>query len=110
MSELLQVMADWSFWDGFKSTDVVRDVALPLELSPRLAFAIKGVRRGGKSTLLQQMIKFYRLDPRDCAFVNFEDPRLSNALTFQTLQALVSEFRKLRGATRPLTFFFDEIQ
>jgi uncharacterized protein len=110
MASLLEVMAEWSYWDEEPTVGTVRTVSLPNELSDRLALVIKGVRRCGKSTLLQQIMLRHRLRKEHCAFVNFEDPRLSNLLTHETLQNLVAEFRKRCGAKPRLTFFLDEIQ
>jgi hypothetical protein len=87
---------------------VQRDVDLPIELRPDLALAIQGVRRCGKSTLMAQMMRRYKLDRRRCMFVNFEDPRLARHLDHTLLQALVTVFEKERGAG--CTWFFDEIQ
>lgn len=105
---LMEVAADWSHWTKAPPATVARTVDLPRELRPDLALAIQGVRRCGKSTLLAQLMKRYRLDRRRCMFVNFEDPRLLGRLDHQTLQALVDVFEKERG--KGCTWFFDEIQ
>lgn len=89
---------------------VPRDVELPAKLRDSLALVVQGVRRCGKSTLLQQLVGRYKLDPRHCAFVNFEDPRLANALTHTTLDELVRSFRQRHRRVRRLYFFLDEIQ
>ena len=108
--DILAVAADWSFWARPLPDVVRRDVALPNTLSDRVAVVVQGVRRCGKSTLMQQMVGHYGLDPARCAFLNFEDPRLSNALGWETLEALVVQFRARHGDDGPLTFFLDEIQ
>ena len=71
---------------------------------------ILGVRRCGKSTLAQQLVGRYGLDPTHCVFVNFEDPRLSQALEFPILDRLVERFREARPEAGHLFFFLDEIQ
>jgi predicted AAA+ superfamily ATPase len=71
---------------------------------------IQGVRRCGKSTLLQQLMGRYGLDPAHCALVNFEDPRLIQALSFPLLQQLVDRFREARPGVERLYFFLDEVQ
>src|SRR5690606_24352024 len=78
------------------------------ELVPGIALVVQGVRRCGKSTLLGQLLDRYRLDPRRCLFVNFEDPRLSGALDHETLQGLVDSFERERGPG--CVWLFDEIQ
>lgn len=105
---LMEVAADWSHWGKAPPATVARAVALPHELRPDLALVIQGVRRCGKSTLLAQLIRRYKLRRRNCMFVNFEDPRLLPRLDHTTLQALVDVFEQARGAG--CTWFFDEIQ
>ncbi|MBV1857547.1 MAG: ATP-binding protein [Nannocystaceae bacterium] len=107
--DILDVARDWSFWDREIPESTPRAVELPDELTPSVCLVVQGVRRCGKSTLLQQLIGQYELDAAHCAFVNFEDPRLVNDLSFVTLQALVDGFRQ-RHPDALLTFFLDEIQ
>ena len=108
--ELLQVAGDWSFWDRPPPSSVRRAVGLPKTLSNRTALVIQGVRRCGKSTLLTQLIDRYRLKRRDCLFVNFEDPRLSGSLDFETLERLTRAFAERRPGEGTLTILLDEIQ
>lgn len=107
-SELLAIARDWSFWDSTPSLTVRRTVSLPTELRPDMALVVQGVRRGGKSTLLQQLVERYALDRTACLFINFEDPRLSPALDQGTLDALVRAFEASHGSGT--TYFLDEIQ
>lgn len=106
--DLLNVAADWSFWNSSPPDSVPRSVDLPTELRSDIALVVQGVRRCGKSTLLAQLMARYNLDPQRCLFVNFEDPRLANALDYSTLQALVDAFDEKRGGDT--VFLFDEIQ
>jgi predicted AAA+ superfamily ATPase len=108
--DILQVASTWSFWDQPVPESVPRDIDLPHELRDSLCLAIQGVRRCGKSTLLQQLIDRYRLDSERCAFLNFEDPRLSGAQSYLTLERLVTAFRERHGGEGTLYFFLDEIQ
>ncbi|MFO7591692.1 MAG: AAA family ATPase [Acidimicrobiia bacterium] len=108
--DVLEIARAWSFWDGSVPESVRRDVDLPAELRPSLCLVVQGVRRCGKSTLLQQLIARYRLDPARCAFVNFEDPRLVRAMSYETLDRLVEQFRTRHPAPGRLYFFLDEIQ
>ena len=107
---VLDIAADWSFWDRSPESSIRRDIALPPSLAERVALVVQGVRRCGKSTLLAQMIERYGLDGRDCLFVNFEDPRFAGALHFQTLEQLTRAFGVLRPQAAALTVFLDEIQ
>lgn len=108
--DVLEVAETWSFWGRDIPPSVPRRVELPDALTDSIALVVQGVRRCGKSTLLHQLVGHYGLDPARCAFVNFEDPRLANALSFPTLDALVKAFRGRHPGKKPLTFFLDEIQ
>ncbi len=75
-------------------------------LEPDLVWVIQGVRRCGKSTLLYQWVDHFRLDPLQCCFVNFEDPRLIHALDY----TLLDQISGMMGTDQPKYFFLDEIQ
>ena len=107
---LREITAYWSFWGDQVPATVPRDVALPARLHDSLALVVQGVRRGGKSTLLAQMMERYRLDPRHCAFLNFEDPRLGQRLDHSLLDAWVAAFRGVHPRLKKAYFFLDEIQ
>ena len=108
--DILEIARTWSFWDRPMPRSVPRKVDLPAELTDTLCLIIQGVRRCGKSTLLEQLIGRYGLDPAQCAFLNFEDPRLTRILSFETLEQLVQQFRTLFPDAPRLAFFLDEIQ
>ncbi len=110
--ELLDVSAYWSYWDGIsdRSGSVGRAVSLPRKLTDSLALVVQGVRRCGKSTLLAQMVGHYRFNPRHCAFLNFEDPRLGAGLDYRLLDQWIAAFRTKHSRVKRLYFFLDEIQ
>ena len=110
MNALLNIAATWSPWQQAFPSSVPRHVELPETLRASLALVIQGVRRCGKSTLMQQLVDRYDLDPARCLFINFEDPRLGDGLHYQTLDELVESFRARHQDAGPLHFFFDEIQ
>ncbi len=107
---ILDIARSWSFWDAPVPESVPRDVDLPDELRDSLCLVIQGVRRCGKSTLLQQLVGRYGLAPDHCAFLNFEDPRLASDLSFETLDRLVEQFRARHPGVPRLYYFLDEIQ
>lgn len=107
---LLEITDYWSFWEGQLPATIPRDVTLPERLRDSLALVVQGVRRSGKSTLLAQMIGRYRLNPRHCAFLNFEDPRLGQELDHSLLDAWLAAFRSARPRVKKAYFFLDEIQ
>jgi hypothetical protein len=108
--DLLDIARDWSFWDRPVPASVPRRVELPDALSDRVCLVVQGVRRCGKSTLLQQLMARYRLTPAHCAFLNLEDPRLTGVLSYPVLEQLVQQFRRRHPRVKRLTFFLDEIQ
>lgn len=89
---LLDIAADWTFRERPLSPSVPRRVGWPVQRSPSLAWVVQGVRRCGKSPLLQQLVGHYGLVPVRCLFLNLEDPRLTGALDHSTLEALVTAF------------------
>lgn len=107
---LENVLSDWSFWEAEPDMGLEREVALPKKLHDDLALVIQGVRRGGKSTLLKQLPKYYGLDFADCYYCNFEDPRLLGALDHHLLEQIVKFARTQTPASKPCYFFLDEIQ
>ena len=107
---ILEIASSWSFWDRPIPPTVHRTVVLPEALHPELALIVQGVRRCGKSTLLQQLIARYQLDKRDCLFLNFEDPRLCARLDYTLLDDVVAAFAQQRGEDAQLVFLLDEIQ
>ena len=77
---LLTIAGDWSYWDQTVRKSTPRSLDLPEALTDSRCLVVQGVRRSGKSTLLTQLIGHYGLDGMRCAFVNFEDPRLTRQL------------------------------
>jgi len=107
---LLEISEYWSFWDGRLPDTVPRNLELPAQLRDSLALVVQGVRRCGKSTLLMQLMQRYHLNPKHCAFLNFEDPRLGQRLGHSVLDQWVGEFRRVHPRLKKAYFFLDEIQ
>lgn len=106
----LPIAESWSWWNRPVPDTVRRILALPEALHDSLCLVIQGVRRCGKSTLLQQLISRYGLNSEHCAFLNFEDPRLAGRLHHDVLSLLSEQFHALHPGVEGLTFFLDEIQ
>jgi predicted AAA+ superfamily ATPase len=109
-SRLLEISAYWSFWDRAIPETVPRDVGVPARLRDSLVLVVQGVRRCGKSTLLTQLVQRYRLNPKHCAFLNFEDPRLGTKLDHHLLDQWIAAFRESHPRLKNAYFFLDEIQ
>lgn len=110
-AELEHILNDWNFWNKEVPESVPRAVLSKIPApSSKLIHVIQGVRRSGKSTLMTQIIKRHQLDPKQCLFINFEDPRLSNCLNTGLLDELVLFADQNFRANEKRYFFFDEIQ
>lgn len=109
-NELHTVLNDWNYWDKTPPFSIPRNILnKPVRLLPDLALVIQGVRRCGKSTLMTQIMSRLGLDPADCVFVNFEDPRLSDHLDYHLLDEVISISESRRPGGK-LCFFLDEVQ
>lgn len=107
---LIEILAEWSFWDTPPPPGLPRQLTLPKALQADLALIVQGVRRCGKSTLLSQLPKHYAIPLAQCYYCNFEDPRLMNDLDYKLLSRIITLARKKIPADKPCYFFFDEIQ
>src|SRR5437870_3874931 len=107
---LKEILTEWSFWDSSPPTGITRRLDLPQRLHNDLALIIQGVRRGGKSTLLMQLPKHYKLPLKQCYYCNFEDPRLLNELDHTLLSRIIQLARNEITREKPCYFFLDEIQ
>lgn len=105
-----EILHDWSVSNRQTNLNLPREITLPDELYTDLVLIIQGVRRCGKSTLLNQLPKKYTLALSNCFFCNFEDPRLLGALDHNLLNQIVSIARQEVNEKDPCYFFFDEIQ
>ena len=105
-SRLRRIMADHQEWLERTEDDLVqRDVDLDYALRGNEIVIITGIRRCGKSTLLNMISK--RL-PGNKIFLNFDDIRL-NDLTTDNLSDVEDIAYEFHG-TGEITYFLDEIQ
>ncbi len=85
---------------------------LHYEVLPKKAVILKGVRRSGKSTFLQQIEETERSQGRTCLSMNFVDERLAG-LTAKELGGIFDAFYLVQrdaSPDAPLTLLLDEIQ
>lgn len=108
--DLYFILDSWSFWSKSFPSSYPREVTLPDSLSNQLALVIQGVRRCGKTTLMYQLAKRYELKAKQCAFINFEDPKLAHCLDYKLLDQICRIFQEHRDANEKLYLFLDEIQ
>ena len=85
---------------------------LRLLVDPPEIVAILGLRRCGKSTIMQQLqleLTKTRCLSADTRFINFEDPRLEGLNTGVKLLELIEAYRKQQSVPKRMYFFLDEI-
>lgn len=81
-AELLEILNDWNFWNKEQETGIARPKYLKnIERIAKTGqiIVITGVRRSGKSTIMQQYTKHLISNgtlPKNILYVNFEDVRL----------------------------------
>ena len=85
-----------------KETGLIRELLTDLSIDTNHALIISGIRRCGKSTLLNQLIK---KEQSDAFFINFDTPKLYNfeLTNFELLDILIEE-------SGNKILYFDEIQ
>lgn len=90
---------------------VARDIPFPAD-SKKIVSLI-GVRRSGKTSVLQHTISQLRktVDPKQIVYLNFEDDRL-DSLTIAELDLILEAYYELYPVHREIRtyWFFDEIQ
>lgn len=101
-----EVLATWAF--AGSQGIWPRQVSIPAPAAD-LVTVVTGVRRCGKSTLLQQLADDWGAPPRFCHVINFEDPRFIGHLGTKLLEDIFLKCLEVAPSEKHY-FFFDEIQ
>jgi len=113
---VLKALIDWNFWYKNQFIGIERDYSNQLLslLGKGFAISVIGVKRSGKSTIINQIVK--KLidkgeDPFNTLIVNFEDSRFGDIRTANDLFSLYELYKEIRKKkdSRPY-IFLDEIQ
>ncbi|MAG02462.1 AAA family ATPase [Candidatus Pacearchaeota archaeon] len=100
LTEIIELQRDWisRLPEGIK-----REKFNEINLSPKFALIISGIRRCGKSTLLNQILK----NQENFYYLNLEDPRMEG-FGLKDFNKCEEIFRNKYGENG--IYFFDEIQ
>lgn len=118
--QLQEIMRDWNFWGKKIDPDKVgwrREIYLEKitrYLKRREIIVLKGIRRGGKSTLMFQLMDWLlqnnSIKNEQLFYLNLEDFRLSNDLSANLLEEFLLLYRETINPRSHAYFFLDEIQ
>ncbi|BFH73849.1 ATP-binding protein [Sulfurisphaera javensis] len=112
---VLKALIDWNFWYKEQYTGIIRDEyvnSLLQMMDIGLAIDVTGVKRCGKSTIINQVVKKLinnGVDPFNTLIINFEDPRFNirNGNDLFQLYEIYKEIKRKEGRTY---IFLDEVQ
>ncbi len=100
---LTEVIKSQRNWIGTIDKGITRKKLKDIKLKDSFALVVSGIRRCGKSTLLNQVLK----NQKKFYYLNLEDPRL-DGFELKDFTKADEIFQELYGAKG--TYFFDEIQ
>lgn len=114
-AHIIEILEDWNFWTKDHDTGLNRE--LYLQKLDRLAgsgqvIAVLGVRRSGKSTILQQYIKRLvnkKISPKNILYINFEDVRFKE-FNIDLLNRIYDVYLEYLQPVGKQYVFLDEIQ
>ncbi len=113
----IEILREWNFWNQRIDVGILRKFYLKKILRwidlPEI-IALYGVRRGGKSTILLQLIRWLhqkrKIPYENFLYINFEDPRLGENLTGKDLFNILNEYKRAYPTKARIYLFLDEIQ
>ena len=112
--ELIEVLNEWNFWSkkqqiGKPRTKYLEQIQKGLKTGQIVI--ISGIRRGGKSTLIKQVISKLienNIDAKNTLYINFEESRFERSL--ESLNNLYEAYMELVHQGEKPYIFLDEIQ
>jgi predicted AAA+ superfamily ATPase len=116
MNKLLSALAPWNAWDSpSPRTGIPRDITptlLPLIQRPE-ALVLTGIRRGGKSTIMFQLVEALvakGTDRTSILYVNFDEPAIEPSRGTALLEEIYQAFRERLCPRGRAIVFLDEVQ
>jgi hypothetical protein len=113
--EILKILIDWNYWGNYKDESIERLSYLKKLknfLETKEIVVVKGVRRGGKSTIIAQFINRIikkGINPKNTLIINFEDPRFRN-LNLELLNKIYEIYLEELLPGRQYYVILDEVQ
>ncbi|MGB9721384.1 MAG: ATP-binding protein [bacterium] len=112
---IVEILSDWNFWRKDIDTGIQRNHYLEKILKfikSNKVISIIGVRRSGKSTLINQIARILiqkGIPKNDILIVNFEEPQFEG-VDVKSLLKIYEAYLEILNPTDKPFIFFDEIQ
>jgi len=114
--EIIAILDDWNWWSkSFQNSFMRKDYEKQIKhkATTNEIIFLKGVRRSGKSTILQNFIWHLvksGIDKEDILFVNLEDPRFASFLSLNLLEEIKKAYLYYINPKGKPYIFLDEVQ
>jgi len=113
--DLIKILKLWNYWDknpkNLKSRNYYESKIQEFRKAKEV-IVLKGIRRSGKSTLLnleiQNLLK--KVNKNNLLFINFEEPKFTNNLNLEFLDYIYETYLEFLEPTGKVYIFLDEVQ
>src|SRR3989344_8123212 len=114
---ILNVLKRWNLWESDIDTGITREKYLQ-EIYPYLerkeVLVLKGIRRSGKSTIMQQLmkelIKRGKVGKEQLLYLNLEDYNFAQNLKISLFDEVIESYKEHTKNKKKIYFFIDEVQ
>ena len=114
---ILSVLKRWNIWENNIDTGIKRKKYLK-EIYPYLerkeVLVIKGIRRSGKSTIMQQLmkelVKERKASKKQLLYLNLEDHNFTQDLKISLFDTVLKSYLEHTQNKKKVYFFIDEVQ
>ena len=114
---ILNVLKRWNLWESDIDTGITREKYLQ-EIYPYLerkeVLVLKGIRRSGKSTIMQQLmkelIKKEKVGKEQLLYLNLEDYNFAQNLKISLFDEVIESYKEHTKNKKKIYFFIDEVQ
>ncbi|MDD9954289.1 MAG: ATP-binding protein [Candidatus Woesearchaeota archaeon] len=115
-NDLIKTLERWNIWERNRDVGILRPEYienLSRYLQDKEILVLKGIRRCGKSTIVQQLMQKLvesGVERRQVLYVNLEDYNFINELSLEFLDELLLAYKEHTENKKRVYFFIDEIQ